>query len=108
VNDTFLEHVREGRIEYVKGETVRLTKDGVVVKPRKDATWEQTKGGAPPRTKGSESKPRGKDEAEVVADVVVLATGFKRPSVGFLPEDLFPERYEVSAVSSRAMPISVR
>lgn len=29
------------------------------------------------------------------ADVVVLATGFKKPSIDFLPQDLFPEGYEV-------------
>lgn len=30
------------------------------------------------------------------ADVVVLATGFKRPDMSFLPKDLFPEGYDVS------------
>jgi len=35
-----------------------------------------------------------KEEVEIKADVVVLATGFERPSIDFLPEDLFPDRYE--------------
>lgn len=38
------------------------------------------------------------EEVEIKADVVVLATGFERPGIDFLPEDLFPERYEVSSV----------
>ncbi len=39
-----------------------------------------------------------KEEVEIKADVVVLATGFERPSIDFLPEDLFPDRYEVSSL----------
>ena len=39
--------------------------------------------------------PVGEDEVEVDADLVVLATGFKRPEVGFLPGELFPQDYEV-------------
>lgn len=106
VNDTFLQHVRAGRIEYIQCETVRYTRVGIVVKPRKGGTWEGTTKGAPLRTK-DESKegsrrPRGKDEAEILADFVVLATGFKRPGVEFLPEDLFPEGYEVSVKRNRA------
>ena len=39
--------------------------------------------------------PVGEDEVEVDADLVVLATGFKRPEVGFLPGELFPQDYGV-------------
>ena len=39
------------------------------------------------------SKGRVIFEEELEADVVVLATGFERPSVDFLPQDLFPEEY---------------
>ena len=29
------------------------------------------------------------------ADIIVLATGFKKPEVNFLEDDLFPEEYDV-------------
>ena len=96
MNDAFLQHVRDSRIEYVRGETVRLSEHGVIVKPRKDNSWSQTNAGAPAKTKDSESSLSGTEEAEVFADVIVLATGFKRPTLDFLPGDLFPEGYEVS------------
>ncbi|TFY53705.1 hypothetical protein EVJ58_g9304 [Rhodofomes roseus] len=78
VNDEFLDHVRAGRCKYIRGDTQGLTRDGVKVSVR-----------------GRSSKPgdEGKEE-EFPADVIVLATGFKKPEIGFLPEDLFPETYE--------------
>lgn len=79
VNDEFLDHVRAGRCRYVRGDTQGLTHGGVKVSVR-----------------GRDSKPGDEgEETEFPADVVVLATGFKKPDVGFLPEDLFPESYEV-------------
>ncbi|KZT65513.1 FAD/NAD(P)-binding domain-containing protein [Daedalea quercina L-15889] len=83
VNDEFLEHVRAGRCKYVRGDTQGLTRGGVKISVR-----------------GRDSKPGDDGKEEVVgaaqfpADVVVLATGFKKPDIGFLPEDLFPESYE--------------
>ncbi|GJE98462.1 FAD/NAD(P)-binding domain-containing protein [Phanerochaete sordida] len=78
VNEEFLGHVRAGRCDYVRGDIVRLTKDGVRVNVR-------------PR--GSKAGDKG-EEKEFAADVVVLATGFHRPDISFLPKDLFPEEYE--------------
>ena len=79
VNDEFLDHVRAGRCRYVRGDTQRLTRSGVKVSVR-----------------GRDSKPGDAgQETEFPADVVVLATGFEKPDVGFLPADLFPESYEV-------------
>lgn len=77
VNDEFLNHIRAGRCRYIRGDTQGLTRGGVKVSVR-----------------GRSSKPgdEGKEE-EFPADVIVLATGFKKPDVGFLPEDLFPETY---------------
>ncbi|KAI0247010.1 FAD/NAD-P-binding domain-containing protein [Lactifluus subvellereus] len=72
VNDEFLQHVRAGRCTYIHADVQRLTKDGILVR-RKDSP--------------------GIDE-EITADVVVLATGFKKASMEFLPKDLFPENYE--------------
>ncbi|EKM51088.1 uncharacterized protein PHACADRAFT_212988 [Phanerochaete carnosa HHB-10118-sp] len=78
VNEEFLDHVRAGRCEYVRGDIERLTKDGVRVSVR-----------------GRDSKPGDAgEEKEFSADVVVLATGFKQPDMEFLPKELFPEGYD--------------
>jgi hypothetical protein len=79
VNSAFLNHIREKRVDYVRGDTERLTASGVLVKRR------------PPGTKSGE-KPS--TQVELKGDVVVLATGFKRPSLDFLPQDLFPEEFQ--------------
>lgn len=35
----------------------------------------------------------GAEQQEIDADILILATGFGRPSIDFLPKDLFPEDY---------------
>jgi NADPH-dependent glutamate synthase beta subunit-like oxidoreductase len=78
VNDEFLEHVRAGRCEYVRGDTRKLTPAGVVVNVR-----------------GRETRPGDEGQEKTFpADVVVLATGFEQPRIDFLPDDLFPEGYK--------------
>jgi hypothetical protein len=43
-----------------------------------------------------ESKSGDDGEEKVVeADIVVLATGFEKPDIGFLDNGLFPKGYEV-------------
>jgi hypothetical protein len=80
VNDEFLNHIRQGRCEYVRGDIKRLTSSGVLISVR-----------------GRDSKPKDPGEDRIFgADVVVLATGFEKPKIDFLPNDLFPEGYEVS------------
>jgi len=79
VNDEFLRHVREKRVTYVHGDTLEIQKDGVRVNVRQ-----------------RESKPKDPGEEKTFnADVIVFATGFKKPSIDFLPKYLFPEGYEV-------------
>ncbi len=101
VNDEFVSIVKSGKCEYIRCDIERLTKDGAKVKVR-----------------GREEKPgEGKEEKEVSicanyphheefmftflprsqikGDVVVLATGFKKPDIGFFKDDLFPDSYEV-------------
>lgn len=78
VNDLFLSHVRSGVCEYVRGDTIRVTPSGVLV-----------------NTRGRQSKPGDKGtEKEFKADVLVLATGYERPEIDFLPGDLWPSGYE--------------
>lgn len=79
VNDQFLRHVREKRVSYIHGDTLEIQKDGLRVNVRQ-----------------RESKPGEPGEEKIFsADVIVFATGYKKPSIDFLPEDLFPEGYEV-------------
>ncbi|KAH9933997.1 FAD/NAD-P-binding domain-containing protein [Epithele typhae] len=78
VNDEFIGHVKAGRCEYVRCDIERLTRSGVRVKVR-----------------GREDKPgEGKEAREIQGDVVVFATGFKKPEVNFFKDDLFPESYD--------------
>lgn len=74
VNDEFLEHIRQGRITYKRGDTKSIVSRGVkfVERPR-----------------GSKSGDAG-DEGIERADVLIVATGYKRPEIKFLPDDLFP------------------
>ncbi|KIL00177.1 hypothetical protein PAXRUDRAFT_8402 [Paxillus rubicundulus Ve08.2h10] len=124
VNDIFLDYVRSGKCVYVRGDTLRLTQNGVLVDVRE---WIQY--GAPFCVGGSEcerctpnccgntdascsniqeakrqakqQKPQPHDAShveEICADLIVLATGYKRPDIDFLPCKLFPEGYEASAL----------
>ncbi|KAI5826953.1 FAD/NAD(P)-binding domain-containing protein [Schizophyllum commune Tattone D] len=78
VNDEFLGHVREGRVEYVRAATQGLEESGKGVLVKKKGA-------------SKESEPE-----LVEADVVILATGFNKPSVDFFEEadEIFPEGYQ--------------
>ncbi|KAL1943656.1 hypothetical protein VTO73DRAFT_4101 [Trametes versicolor] len=78
VNDEFIGHVKDGKCQYVRADIERFTKAGVRVKVR-----------------GREDKPgEGKEEKEYTGDVVVLATGFKKPTIDFFKDEVFPEGYD--------------
>ncbi|CDO73859.1 hypothetical protein BN946_scf185016.g16 [Trametes cinnabarina] len=78
VNDEFVKIVKSGKCQYVRGDIERFTRNAVRVKVR-----------------GREDKPgEGKEEKEYEGDVVVLATGFKKPQLTFFKENLFPEGYD--------------
>lgn len=102
VNDEFLHHIRQGKVVYIRGDTQSFTPTGLQVNVRgevwshgytatftADDVGQKSEGGRWSQP-GDEGDVRGID-----ADIVVLATGFKQPTVDFLPKDLFPERYEV-------------
>ncbi|KAM0746939.1 FAD/NAD(P)-binding domain-containing protein [Meredithblackwellia eburnea MCA 4105] len=75
VNDMFLKHIRQGKVSYKRGDTKEITPQGVKFEQREKA-----------------SKPGDGGVAQVeTADVIVMATGFERPSVEMLPDDLFPD-----------------
>ncbi|KAJ7681745.1 FAD/NAD(P)-binding domain-containing protein [Mycena rosella] len=78
VNDEFLGHVRNGTCKYVRGDPVRLTSSGVLTNVR-----------------DRDTKPGSEGVEETIdADVVVLATGFEKPTISFLDDSLFPEGYQ--------------
>ncbi|KAF9530110.1 hypothetical protein CPB83DRAFT_789134 [Crepidotus variabilis] len=93
VNDDFLSHIREGRCNYIRGSPVRLTSKGVMVTGRKKKPGKDTKMYVPKEGVTIDTVTDGAERL-YEADVVVLATGYKRPSLDFLPKDLFPEGYE--------------
>lgn len=68
LNSEFFQHVRAGKAEYLRGDTLGLTTNGVRFNKR---------------TRQSKPGDDG-EEVELQADVVVMATGFERPSVDFL------------------------
>lgn len=72
VNTEFLNHIRKGRAEYTRGDTLRLTANGVFVNERK-------RGSKP----GDDSDTALLGQKEIQADVVVIATGYKKPSLRF-------------------------
>ncbi|KAI5892685.1 FAD/NAD(P)-binding domain-containing protein [Schizophyllum commune H4-8] len=78
VNDEFLGHVREGRVEYVRAATQGMEESGKGVLVKKKGA-------------SKESEPE-----LVEAAVVILATGFNKPSVDFFEEadEIFPEGYQ--------------
>ncbi|KAI0821751.1 FAD/NAD-P-binding domain-containing protein [Trametes gibbosa] len=78
VNDEFIGHVKNGKCQYVRGDIECFSKNSVHVKVR-----------------GREDKPgEGKENKKFDGDVVVLATGFKKPTIDFFEDALFPEGYE--------------
>lgn len=77
VNSDVMDKLRSGKAEWVRCDVEGFTEDGVVVNRR---------------AKGVPAGGPGKHEV-IEADLVVMATGFKRPQLSFLPEDCFEEPY---------------
>lgn len=76
-NSDLFNQIREGRARWVRGDIVSATEDGILFNRRSK--------GVPKGGPGRESV--------VPGDVIIMATGFKRPSLSFLPEDAFDEPY---------------
>jgi hypothetical protein len=122
VNDKFLDDVRSGKCVYVRGDTMRLTQNGVLVNVREwiqhgapfgigggvreqdieDGHGDTNASGnniweAKRPTEQKKTQPHNAPHLEEIkADLIVLATGYKRPDIDFLPHELFPEGYEAS------------
>ncbi|KJZ76490.1 hypothetical protein HIM_04219 [Hirsutella minnesotensis 3608] len=77
VNSDLMDKLREGKAEWIRGDIQGMTEDGLTVNRRAKGV---PKGGV------------GHEEL-VEADMVIMATGFKRPSLNFLPDKCFQEPY---------------
>ncbi|OTA56000.1 FAD/NAD(P)-binding domain-containing protein [Hypoxylon sp. EC38] len=77
VNSDVMDKIRSGRAEWIRCDIEGFTENGVIVNKREK--------GVPKGGPGQEVKIEG--------DMVVMATGYKRPSLSFLPDDCFTEPY---------------
>lgn len=77
VNTSALDHIREGRGDYQRGDVLNLDESGIHFNMRKRG-----------QKKGTDGK-----KVHYDADIIVIATGFELPSIDFLPSDLFPGDY---------------
>lgn len=77
VNNDVLEQIRAGKAEWLRGDIVQVERGGIRFNHRAQ--------GVPKNGPGHESLEEG--------DVIIMATGYKRPSLDFLPEDCFQKPY---------------
>lgn len=77
VNSDVMGQMRDGKAEWVRGDIERFTEDGIVVNRR---------------ARGVPIGGPGREDL-IDADFVVMATGFKRPSIAFLPPNCFDDPY---------------
>ncbi|KAH8819055.1 hypothetical protein F5884DRAFT_759318 [Xylogone sp. PMI_703] len=77
VNSDVMDKIRAGGAEWLRGDIEHFTPDGILFNHRSKGV---PKGGI-----GREKLIKG--------DMVILATGYKRPSLSFLPHDVFIEPY---------------
>jgi hypothetical protein len=78
VNDDVLDLVRSGKADWLRGDIIKLTENSVIFNKRAQ--------GVP---KGGPGK-----EISVDTDIIIMATGFSRPSLRFLPDECFEDGYE--------------
>ncbi|KAF7945189.1 hypothetical protein EAE96_009968 [Botrytis aclada] len=77
VNSDVMDKIREGKAEWLRGDIKGFTEDGINFNLRAK--------GVPPGGPGKTKLVKG--------DIVVMATGFERPSLDFLPPDTFQDPY---------------
>ncbi|CAL3965471.1 unnamed protein product [Diplocarpon coronariae] len=77
VNSDVMNKIRTGKAAWLRGDILGFTEDGIKFNHR---------------GKGVPANGPGREKI-IPADLVVMATGFDRPSLNFLPEDSFSEPY---------------
>ncbi|KAL2869669.1 uncharacterized protein BJX67DRAFT_319374 [Aspergillus lucknowensis] len=76
-NSELFNQIREGKARWLRGDILSVKEEGILFNFRSK--------GVPKGGPGRESV--------VPGEVIIMATGFKRPSLSFLPEDAFDEPY---------------
>ncbi|GAB7349151.1 hypothetical protein MBLNU459_g8090t1 [Dothideomycetes sp. NU459] len=77
VNSEIMDRIRDGRAEWLRGDIVHVEEKGIRFNHRAQ--------GVPKNGPGRESVEEG--------SVIIMATGYKRPSLDFLPQECFEEPY---------------
>ena len=77
VNSEIFHQIREGKAQWLRGDIEEVREDGIYFKHRAQGV---PKGGI-----GHQKLVKG--------DIIIMATGYKRPSLNFLPEDVFEPPY---------------
>ena len=77
VNSDIFHQIRAGKAEWLRGDILGFTENGIRFNHR---------------TKGVPKGGPGR-ESVVEGDMVIMATGFSRPSLAFLPNEVFKEPY---------------
>ena len=78
VNSDIFHQIRDHKAQWLRGDIVRFTEKGLLFRHRAK--------GVP---KGGPGR-----EIEVKGDMVIMATGYQRPSLSFLPDEVFQEPYQ--------------
>lgn len=78
VNNDVLEQIRSGKTSWLRGDIKNFEENGIKFNHRSQGT---PKGGP------------GREEL-IEGDICIMATGYERPSLNFLPRDCFQENYE--------------
>lgn len=77
VNNDVLEQIRSGKAEWLRGDILEVEENGIRFNRRQQ--------GVPRNGPGYEKVEEG--------EVIIMAAGYKRPSLSFLPEECFAEPY---------------
>ncbi|KAL1852241.1 hypothetical protein Plec18167_006054 [Paecilomyces lecythidis] len=78
VNNDILEQVRKGKLKWLRGDIKEFAESGIIFNHRAN--------GVPKGGPGEETTIKG--------DICIMATGYHRPSLSFLPDDVFKEPYK--------------
>lgn len=78
VNSDIFHQIRAGKAEWLRGDIIGFTEKGIKFNHRAK--------GVPKNGPGKESVVEG--------DMVIMATGFQRPSLAFLPDEVFKDPYQ--------------